>query len=468
VSEVWRYQVKQAAETDAAYARLAGVIEHFILDQKDNEPALTAAVRFVSNWKKRLPAGLLDKAQTALVTLNPKSPVIGELKWGQIREEKDLQRRATLYREFLQSYPQHVYTQSAHAQLFETVAYEIKDEAAAEKAFEDWRGFEPGVADVLAAMGRFYVDQKIKPEKAVDLLTNAIELCQGQVRNPSRYSGINRRIMVSCAAPDPGNPAPGQAALDRDFAQMRYYRGLAQAQRGELEASIEDLEFAARTMNESTKVALGLGDVCEKAGRKKAAFAAYLEAATAPQQSSREPTTALERVFLGGRMGTRAELDRRIMARSRERRAKAAAEFRPVPFDRPTPAFEFTTFKSQKVDNAALRGRPVVLTFWAEWCGPCVAEMPGFLDFQRRHPDVAVIGVAVRSELKNVNEIIRKRKWGMLTMAQSDVTGTAFGVTSVPQTYVIDKNGRLRFVHGGDLSDVVAMLERELALLSVK
>jgi len=76
VSEVWRYQVKRAGETDAAYARLAGEIEHFILDQKDNEPALTAAVRFVSNWKKRLPAGLLDKAQTALVTLNPKSPVI--------------------------------------------------------------------------------------------------------------------------------------------------------------------------------------------------------------------------------------------------------------------------------------------------------------------------------------------------------------------------------------------------------
>ena len=56
----------------------------------------------------------------------------------------------------------------------------------------------------------------------------------------------------------------------------------------------------------------------------------------------------------------------------------------------------------------------------------------------------------------------------MLTMAQSDVTGTGFGVSSVPQTYVIDKDGRLRFVHGGELSDVVAMLEKELALLSAK
>src|SRR5205807_696242 len=105
------------------------------------------------------------------------------------------------------------------------------------------------------------------------------------------------------------------------------------------------------------------------------------------------------------------------------------AEFKPVPLDRPAPAFEFTTLSGRKVDNAALRGRPAVLTFWADWCGSCEAEMPGFLDFQRRNPDVTVIGVAVlRSELKNVNEIIQKRKWDKLTMAQSDVTGTRFGV----------------------------------------
>jgi hypothetical protein len=168
--------------------------------------ALTAAVRFVSTWKRRLPASLLDKVQTALLTLNPKSPIIGELKWDQIREEKDLQRRATLCREFLQSYPKHDYTQSAYVELFETVANQIKDEAAAEKAFEDWRAFEPGVADVPAAMGRFYVDQKLKPEKAVELLTTAIELCQGQAKNPVQRSGITRRIMVGCGTEEPVPP----------------------------------------------------------------------------------------------------------------------------------------------------------------------------------------------------------------------------------------------------------------------
>jgi hypothetical protein len=67
-----------------------------------------------------------------------------------------------------------------------------------------------------------------------------------------------------------------------------------------------------------------------------------------------------------------------------------------------------------------------------------------------------------------VKEIIQKRQWDKLTMALSDVTGTGFGVTSVPQTYMIDKEGRLRFVHLDSMSDVVAMLEKELALLSAK
>jgi hypothetical protein len=53
-------------------------------------------------------------------------------------------------------------------------------------------------------------------------------------------------------------------------------------------------------------------------------------------------------------------------------------------------------------------------------------------------------------------------------MAHSEATGTLFGINAVPQTYVIDKEGRLRFIHTDTIPDVVAILEKELALLSLK
>jgi thiol-disulfide isomerase/thioredoxin len=248
-------------------------------------------------------------------------------------------------------------------------------------------------------------------------------------------------------------------------ARLRQYRGEAFLQKGDDDRAIADLEFATRVFPDDWKISFSLAQACERAGRKEAAYAAYLQAATVPQQTSREPVEALERLFVTTGMGTKEELESRIDAASKAQRKKIAADFKPLPVDREAPAFVFTTLDGKRLDNAALRGRPLVLNFWATWCGPCVAEMPGLVEFQNRHPEVTVIAVAMWSEAPDVPPMVQKRKWQALNVAISDATGLAFGVNAVPQTFVLDKAGRIRFVHSGGLEDVVTVLEKELALL---
>ncbi len=463
VTDVWGYRLRQGGRIDAAFNALVPEIERFVVDHSDNETALAQALSFVSMWRARLPATLFAATQTALTKLNPRSSfarsVLAEVVWDRISDEKDVRRRIQMYEDFAAAYPGDGNTQIAYARAFMAAAEDLKDASAAERAFERWRTFEPASPDPYASIGIFYVEQKIKPDEAVRMLDQATERCQAA---PTGAAGA-AVVTVTCDKPDPSNPAPGQARLEQAIARIRYWRGRALAQHGEMQRAVEDLQFAARLLSDDAKVALTLGQVAEKAGRRDVALAAYLDATSAPYQTSREPMDALRRVFVAGGMGTEDQLEARLAAQIAARRKKAAADFKPVPIERPAPAFDATLLDGSKVSLASLKGRQVVLNFWAIWCGPCVAELPGVLEFQRRNPHVAVVAVAKDAEIAEVRALLDKRKLRDLRVAVSDSTAQAFAIAAVPATYVIDRTGHIRFVHLGSLDDFVAVIEKELA-----
>ena len=130
--------------------------------------------------------------------------------------------------------------------------------------------------------------------------------------------------------------------------------------------------------------------------------------------------------------------------------AKDAA-LRPWPAGQPTPALQLVGLDGQAWDLASLRGKVVVVNFWASWCGPCVDELP-VLGALAGRDGVAVVGVNYKEPLDTIERFTAAHPLQYTVLR--DRTGEAFkrwtpGV--MPTTIVVDRSGRARWRTVGEI-----------------
>ena len=128
--------------------------------------------------------------------------------------------------------------------------------------------------------------------------------------------------------------------------------------------------------------------------------------------------------------------------------------------NRPAAAFSLTTFSGTPVSLESLRGKVVVLNFWASWCVPaCYEEAPTLERTWRDYKDkgVTVVGVDVQDKDEAAREFLAK--FGHSFPNAPDPKGRVsvdYGVYGVPETFFIDRKGRVRFKVVGALTDETA------------
>lgn len=122
---------------------------------------------------------------------------------------------------------------------------------------------------------------------------------------------------------------------------------------------------------------------------------------------------------------------------------------------KPAPTFALKTMDGTTLSLDSLKGRPVVLNFWASWCEPCREEAPLLqqLAQQQKAGGLAVVGVLFNDkDTRRINDFVGQYGLGYPNLRDDNLdVSVNYGIGGVPETFFIDKGGVIQAIDRGGL-----------------
>lgn len=226
----------------------------------------------------------------------------------------------------------------------------------------------------------------------------------------------------------------------------------------------KDYTAAAKRLEEAERLYHGLdfgnefhlAELAKAQGGRDAASRAqehYLNAlslAGGPAPLRQRATQALAALRPSGAAGGfDAWLETELTKRRDERKNAALRSL----VDRPLPALRMTTADGRPFDMASLKGKVVLLNFFASWCGICRAELPHLKTVYTKYqndPGVAFLVVSIDEDAKRLERYLTEMKFPFaVARVNADEAERLMGFDNVPSTFYVDRGGIVRYQAGG-------------------
>lgn len=129
------------------------------------------------------------------------------------------------------------------------------------------------------------------------------------------------------------------------------------------------------------------------------------------------------------------------------------------------PPLSGTSLDGRTVSLADFRGKPVIVNFWASWCGPCVHEFPVLKDAEVHHPGLVILGVIYQDDPAAAKTFAAQMSADWASISDPDGTrASAYLVVAPPQSYFIDGQGIVRSRQIGEIT--AEDLERQYSAIA--